>query len=44
MVLLKRVLAPDFRQRTCIEQMALGRLKIGPALLQIIQGREASAG
>lgn len=41
MVLLKRLInASDFGQCPCIEQMALGRLKIRPALLQIVQRRQ----
>ena len=41
MVLLKRLInASDFGQCPCIEQMALGRLKIRPALPQIVQRRQ----
>ena len=32
--------APDFSQRPGIKQVAFGRLKVRPVLLQVIQGRD----
>ena len=41
MVLFERLVdAPDFGERTGIEQMAVGRLEIRPALLQIVERRQ----
>ena len=40
-VFLQRLVkTPDFAQYARMEQVALGRLKVGPALLQIVQRRQ----